>query len=161
MVAEAKRCWNCLSDQHQVKSCNLPSRCSCKKGKHSQSLCGATPPWRGRPHQRGTVEVCATETSGVGLVSPGIGSVSYLSSIVLDLPAKSGGTQKVRFLLDGCATHTYGLEKCIDGLQVSDTGKAIEMTVSSFNGSRQISARIVELELPGGIPINVIVTDHI
>ena len=154
IVLEAKRCWNCLGP-HQVRDCRLPSRCSCRKGKHSQSLCGAVPPWRGARKQ-GTAYV-ATES----LVSPGVGTVSYLSSLVVDLPDKVGGTQKVRFLLDGCATHTYGLESCVSRLKTTDRGKKINMTVSSFNGPRQVSARLVELELPNCPPMNIIVTNYI
>ncbi|MCH2242592.1 MAG: DUF1759 domain-containing protein [Aquabacterium sp.] len=163
IVAKGRRCWNCLADNHQIRSCNLPSRCSCKnKGKHSQSLCGVTPPWRaqGAKGRQGQANV-VTQSEGVGLVSPGVGTVSYLSSVILELPAKSGGTQKVRFLLDGCATHTYGLDKCIDKLHVADKGNGGDMTVSSFNGPRRVSARMVELQLPGGIPISMIVTDYI
>ena len=95
------------------------------------------------------------------LVSPGVGKVSYLSSLVLDLPSKAGGTQKVRLLLDGCATDTYGLDRCIDNLQVTETGTGVDMTVSSFNGPRQVSSRMVELQLPGGIPLNIIVSNYI
>ena len=158
IVTETKRCWNCLG-QHQVRNCRVPSRCPCKKGKHSKSLCGALPPWK-RAKKQGTAYV-ATESVDVSLVSPGVGTVSYLSSLVIELPAKSGGTEKVRFLLDGCATHTYGLESCVSRLKTTDRGKKIDMTVSSFNGPRQVSARLVELELPNCTPLNIIVTDYI
>ena len=49
LVSKSNRCWNCLSDEHQVRSCGVASRCQCgQHGKHSQSLCGFKPPWRSK-----------------------------------------------------------------------------------------------------------------
>ena len=47
IISRDRRCWNCLSDDHQVRYCKVASRCNCRqKGKHSPSVCGVTPPWR-------------------------------------------------------------------------------------------------------------------
>ena len=164
IVANSRRCWNCLSDSHQVKACKLPSRCQCSsKGKHSHSLCGVTPPWKSRGSGatgRGTVQVVG-DIVGTGLFSPTIASArSYLSTLEMELPSRTGGSQKVRLLLDGAATHSYGLERVIDKLQVTDRG-GVNITVSSFNGLCDLSTRMVELELPGGISVNLIVSDEI
>ena len=144
IVLKARRCWNCLSDQHQVRSCTLPSRCQCdhnrQKDKHSQSLCGVVPPWRSRgPRPSGAYvigePVATRPPTGTGLSSTGapyrfdIGP-TFLSSVEVDLPGKDGGLLKVRLLLDQCATHTYGRESKIDRLQVVD-GPAVDITVSA------------------------------
>ena len=162
VVGRGRRCWNCLSDQHQVRSCPHPSRCSCKhnkKDKHSQSLCGVPPPWRARGksyHIGGSVAAGLNAGCQTGADV----SATYLSTVVVELPAKDGGQRKVRFLLDQCATHSYGRESSIDRLQVLD-GPAVDMTVSTFAGIRPISARMVKFCLPQIGEISVIATDSI
>ena len=89
----------------------------------------------------------------------GLGT-SYLSSIVLELPDKWNRPQKVRFLLDGCATHTYGLESVMSRLPVKDRGRT-DLTVSTFAGLRVMNAPVKELQLPGNVSISVALTDYI
>ena len=153
------RCWNCLSESHQVKDCRVPPRCKCgSRGKHSASLCGATPPWK----LRRTREAAGVTHSAVdfGLFSPSLATATYLSTFVVDIPTKSGGVLKARLVLDGCSTHSYGLESVLDQLPVIEKGP-VDITVSTFSGRRQISARMVGVPLPGGVTINVVATNFI
>ena len=164
MIAKGRRCWNCLSDRHQVRDCDVPTRCQCSsKGKHSPSLCGVKPPWRlkGRAYVTGEIFSTKQNIVGAGMTSTGVDSVPYLSTIEIDLPTKCGRSQKIRFLLDNAATHSYGTESSIDQLPVADSGKEVDITVSTFSGLRQISARMVELKLTSEVSISLVVTDSI
>ena len=156
VVGRGRRCWNCLSDQHQVRACPHPSRCQCKqKGKHSQSLCGIPPPWRARGQ--------AYLTGGTGLNASDTSDGAegrYLSTAVVDLPARKGGQVKVRLLLDQCATHSYMKESLVDQLQTV-SGPAVDMSVNTFSGLLPLSARMVRFNLPMVGEISVIVKDSI
>ena len=169
IVISSRRCWNCLSDTHSIKSCRVPSRCRCgNRDKHSASLCGVRPPWftqsrdvsgaSNQPTAQGTGLV-AGDTLGAGDY---LAMSRYLSTIVLDLPLRMGGSRPVRLLLDQCATHSYGLARTINLLSCKDMGKVGNITVSTFKGLRQVSSpRLVELKLPGNVHINLVVTDTI
>ena len=164
IIISSRRCWNCLSDSHQVKSCRAPSRCQCNsRGKHSPSLCGVNPPWRSRGERAvdGTIQLSVEPIAGTGLASTCLESITYLSTIEVDLPGRNGDTQRVRFLLDQAATHSYGIEGTLDKLPLTERGTGIDITVSTFSGLRQISARMVELVLPGDISLSIVVTDMI
>lgn len=161
IVSGERRCWNCLSKEHQVKGCKVGSRCDCKKGKHSSSLCSVTPPWRlGRNSGRkssgstGAVKVaslCSEDESGA----------RYLSTVVVEVTGKDGRPVKLRLLLDGCATHSYGLQSSLRQLPVASSGRKVELHVSTFSGLRKIASQMVTLDLPGGVSINVVMTDQI
>ena len=154
-----RRCWNCLSAEHQIKSCKLSSRCDCKRGKHSSSLCSVIPPWRSshnrtssRPNASVKVaSLCTEDDSGV----------KYLSTLIAEVPGKDGKPVKLRLLLDGCATHSYVLESSLNLLPVVDRSRMVELHVSTFSGLRKITNPMVRLDLPGGVSIDVVLTDYI
>lgn len=162
IISQGRRCWNCLSDEHQNKNCTAPSRCNCgKRGRHSPSLCGVVPPWRYRGgRQNGGTSVRGIAEVASMVTAEGLG-VTYLSTVELELPDKWNRPLKVRFLLDNAATHTYGVQKTIDKLPVTQREGTIDMAVSTFSGVRRLSARVVELQLPGNTSISLAVTDHI
>ena len=169
IVTSSRRCWNCLSDSHPIKSCRVPHRCQCgHRDKHSASLCGVRPPWFTRSGGSSGVSE-STSSQGTGLVageSPDPGNYlsmsRYLSTIVVNLPLRRGGTRPVRLLLDQCATHSYGLDRTVNLLCCKEMGKVGNITVSTFKGLRQVSSpRLVELMLPGNVALNVVVTDTI
>ena len=161
IIEKERRCWNCLGE-HPVRSCKAPSRCSCsQKGKHSQSLCGITPPWRVKSaKQSGGLKVDGTVDVASLITSEG-SSPTFLSTIELEVDDKWGQPLKLRLLLDGAATHSYGKKGTVSRLPVIDKVGSIDMTVSTFSGLRKISTRMVELELPGNKSINLVLTDNI
>ena len=157
IIAQGRRCWNCLSDEHQVKACRVPSRCDCgKKGKHSKSLCGITPPWRGTGRTKSKGKVVHSS-----MITSGRAGEPYLSTVELEMTDKWGQPVKVRFLLDNAATHTYGVESVISKLPVTEKNGVVDMTVSTFSGLRKITTRMVDLALSDQVSISLVVTDHI
>ena len=91
----------------------------------------------------GTIQLSVEPIAGTGLASTCLESITYLSTIEVDLPGRNGDTQRVRFLLDQAATHSYGIEGTLDKLPLTERGTGIDITVSTFSGLRQISARMV------------------
>ena len=67
-----------------------------------------------QPTAQGTGLV-AGDTLGAGDY---LAMTRYLSTIVLDLPLRMGGSRPVRLLLDQCATHSYGLARTINLLHL-------------------------------------------
>ena len=123
-------------------------------------MCGVTPPWRlqgskqhGETPLKGSAKVASLITAELG--------IRYLSTIELEVCDKFDRPQKVRLLLDNCATHSYGLENTVSRLPVVERQNSVDMTVSTFSGLRKISAKVVDLKLPGDISISLAVTDHI